>query len=65
MAAKSGSEAKRLYRSEKDRIFGGVAGGLAEYFDYFVPRRRPFVLFGFMGDFTAGLQGGGHFRKND
>lgn len=24
---------KRLYRSEKDRMIGGVAGGIAEYFD--------------------------------
>jgi len=23
----------RLYRSERERMFGGVAGGLAEYFD--------------------------------
>jgi len=24
---------KRLYRSKKDRIVGGVCGGLGEYFD--------------------------------
>lgn len=30
---KGGSEPKRLYRSEKDRIFGGVAAGIAEYFN--------------------------------
>lgn len=24
---------KRLYRSKKQRIFGGVCGGLGEYFD--------------------------------
>ena len=27
------SEVKRLYRSEKDKIIGGVCGGIAEYFD--------------------------------
>ncbi|MFP4528090.1 MAG: PspC domain-containing protein [Candidatus Kapaibacterium sp.] len=26
-------EQKRLYRSRRDRMIGGVAGGLAEYFD--------------------------------
>jgi phage shock protein PspC (stress-responsive transcriptional regulator) len=26
-------ENKKLYRSQDDRIFGGVAGGLAEYFE--------------------------------
>ncbi|HEY9481163.1 MAG TPA: PspC domain-containing protein [Candidatus Paceibacterota bacterium] len=26
-------ERKKLYRSRKDRVFGGVCGGLAEYFD--------------------------------
>jgi len=26
-------KSKKFYRSRKDRIFGGVAGGLAEYFD--------------------------------
>lgn len=26
------SQAKRLYRSEKDRMIGGVCGGLGEYF---------------------------------
>ncbi len=25
--------AKRLYRSNKDRVLGGVCGGIAEYFD--------------------------------
>ncbi len=24
---------KRLYRTEKDRVLGGVCGGIAEYFD--------------------------------
>jgi len=24
---------KRLYRSAKSKVFGGVAGGIAEYFD--------------------------------
>jgi phage shock protein C len=27
------SNVKRLYRSEKERMIGGVAGGLAEYFN--------------------------------
>lgn len=31
--AKSDSEPKKLYRSEKNRVFGGVAAGLGEYFD--------------------------------
>lgn len=26
-------EVKRLYRSKKDRILGGVCGGIAEYFN--------------------------------
>lgn len=26
-------EIKRLYRSKKERIIGGVCGGLAEYFE--------------------------------
>lgn len=26
-------EIKKLYRSKKDRIFGGVCGGIAEYVD--------------------------------
>ena len=25
-------ETKRLFRSEKDKIFGGICGGLGEYF---------------------------------
>ncbi len=29
----SGGSYKRLYRSNKDKILGGVCGGLAEYFD--------------------------------
>ncbi len=27
-----GTEVKKLYRSREDRVFGGVCGGLAEYF---------------------------------
>ena len=27
-------EKRRLYRSQKDRIFGGVCGGLSDYFGW-------------------------------
>ena len=30
---KKETKPKRLYRSEKDRIIGGVCGGLGEYLD--------------------------------
>ncbi|MCX6801106.1 MAG: PspC domain-containing protein [Candidatus Diapherotrites archaeon] len=33
MAKKNQPEVKRLYRSRKDRILGGVCGGVAEYFN--------------------------------
>lgn len=43
-------EKKKLYRSEKDKIIGGVCGGLAEYFDIDVSVvRLLFVLFGCSG----------------
>ncbi|MAG07776.1 hypothetical protein CMI46_03085 [Candidatus Pacearchaeota archaeon] len=29
----SGGNQKRLYRSKKDRILGGVCGGIADYLD--------------------------------
>lgn len=32
MKSEDQTYSKRLYRSEKDRIIGGVAGGIAEYF---------------------------------
>lgn len=42
--------AKRLYRSKKDRILGGVCGGIAEFFDIdsFVVRTI-FILLAFFG----------------
>ena len=30
---KADTEIKRLYRSKKDKILGGVCGGMAEYFN--------------------------------
>ncbi|HWQ71867.1 MAG TPA: PspC domain-containing protein [Desulfitobacteriaceae bacterium] len=36
--------AKKLYRSNRDRIIGGVCGGLAEYFDIDVTWIRLLVL---------------------
>ncbi|MFA5357826.1 MAG: PspC domain-containing protein [archaeon] len=33
MAKKNQPGVKRLYRSGKDKILGGVCGGVAEYFD--------------------------------
>jgi len=33
MSGEGNSEVKRLYRSRKDRTFGGVCGGLAEYLE--------------------------------
>lgn len=42
--------AKRLYRSRQDCYIGGVAGGIAEYFDVDPTLvRLAWVLFGFMG----------------
>ncbi|MDA3836924.1 MAG: PspC domain-containing protein [Nanoarchaeota archaeon] len=44
--------AKRLYRSENDRMIGGVCGGIAEYFDLDpVLIRVLAVLLLFMGSF--------------
>jgi len=41
---------KRLFRSRKDRIFGGVCGGLGAYFDIDpVIIRLLFLLFAFAG----------------
>ncbi len=46
----AGSAPKRLYRSESDRVIGGVAGGLAEYFGIDATLVRIlFVLFAFHG----------------
>lgn len=49
-AAQAGSPGKRLFRSENDKIIGGVAAGLANYFgiDPSVMRIL-FVLFTFLG----------------
>lgn len=45
---------KRLYRSEQNRMFGGVCGGLAEYFGLDATLvRLGWVLFSCMGG--AGL----------
>lgn len=33
MAKKTKTKKKRLYRSKKDRVLGGVAGGIANYFN--------------------------------
>lgn len=41
---------ERLYRSQTDKVFGGVAGGLAEYFDIDVVLARVvFVLLALFG----------------
>lgn len=41
---------RRLYRSDRDRILGGVAGGIAEYFDVDPTLvRLAWVLLGLMG----------------
>jgi len=66
--------AKRLYRSNRERILGGVSGGLAEYFDVDVTLiRLAWVLLAFTGG--AGLPAyiiawiiipeGPRFRKRD
>jgi phage shock protein PspC (stress-responsive transcriptional regulator) len=36
--------AKKLYRSNRDRLIGGVCGGLAEYFDFDATWIRLIVL---------------------
>jgi len=48
-------EVKRLYRSEKDRMIGGVCGGLAEYFelDPVLIRVIAIILFFIGGGFLA------------
>jgi phage shock protein C len=41
---------KKLYRSGKDRIIGGVCGGLAEYFDVDVSLvRLAWIVFTMLG----------------
>ncbi len=41
---------KRLYRSKKDRMLGGVCGGIAEYFDVDPTLiRLAWVVFTFFG----------------
>lgn len=43
-------EAKRIYRSRKERMICGVCGGIAEYFNIDPTLiRLAFVLFGFTG----------------
>lgn len=43
-------EVKRLYRSKKNRVLGGVCGGIGEYFDVDpVLIRLAWILFSFMG----------------
>lgn len=37
--------AKKLYRSETDKVLGGVCGGLAEYFDMDPTLVRLLVIF--------------------
>lgn len=45
-----GTEVKKLYRSREDRVFGGVCGGLAEYFALDSTLiRLLFVFFAFAG----------------
>ncbi len=47
------AKTKRLYRSVHDRVLGGVAGGMAEYFDIDpVLVRLVFVLLLLMSGFT-------------
>jgi phage shock protein C len=44
------AEKKKLYRSGKDRIIGGVCGGLAEYFDVDVSLvRLAWIVFTMLG----------------
>lgn len=45
--------ADRLYRSESDRIIGGVCGGLAEYFDIDPSLVRLIVIALFLGAGTG------------
>ena len=43
-------QAKRLYRSRKNKVIGGVCGGIGEYFNIDpVLIRLVLVLFSFMG----------------
>lgn len=43
-------ETKRLYRSTKDKIIGGLCGGIAEYFNIDpVLVRLIFIIFSFHG----------------
>ena len=47
---KSHEKNKRLYRSAKSKVFGGVAGGIAEYFDIDpIIIRLLFVIIAFAG----------------
>ena len=50
--SKSDKEVKKVYRSRRDKIIGGVAGGIAEYFEIDpVWIRLLFVLMLFAGGF--------------
>lgn len=53
------TEPKRLYRSRKDRVIGGVCGGLAEYFgiDPLIIRLVALVLLFFGGGFLLYIIG--------
>lgn len=53
------TEPKRLYRSRKDRVIGGVCGGLAEYFgiDPLIVRLVALVLLFFGGGFLLYIIG--------
>ena len=46
---------KRLTRSVNDRIFAGVCGGLAEYFDFDPVLVR--IAYAFLTIFSAGFPG--------
>lgn len=55
MAKRKTSAAKRLYRSGKEKILGGVCGGIAEYFKIDpIIVRLIWVIGAFIGIFTWG-----------
>ena len=50
------SNVKRVFRSRKDSVFGGVCGGFAEYFEIDpVIVRLVFVLFSLLSGFVLGI----------
>lgn len=52
---KESSGTRRLYRSSKDRILGGVCGGIAEYFEVDPVIVRLLWVFGTLASFGTGI----------